>query len=331
MTSTLWFWIICIIVILTIIWILRRFIGRVIILCITLVILFFVYKLIAPTSAANLLNWFKDVPAKATNFVNRELLNKDIIIPLSSDIRDNVYDSVSDSVSGLVDGAESSLKDVKDSITDSVDNIVDETKVSVDDIVDVEIEEEQEDESRYSWFARLFKKNKKTEVQEEKSENSENIWGVEIDELEVITWVEADEKNEDKVEIKLSSGAVVIETINASWEKIVEEVVTLKGREESEVKTWVVKETTVKTWVVKTWAVRESVVKTWVVKTWAKASVKSKTWNKADEDVVIIPSNPKNPKNIEGNGGVKTSWTVVTTSRWGLTTEEIRETNSIFN
>ena len=298
MTSTLWFWILLAFILLIILWELRKFIGRIIIVCVVLFVVFWIFKRIAPSSANTTWYWIKNIPVKTTNFVNKELLNKDIVIPLSDGISntvDTVSDALTDGVENAVDKVIDNVEIIDDAVTNEVDEaeelIVDTTEISENTEEEALQNDEEVDESRYSWFARLFKKNKKQEVAEETStwETMQDVVAENVDDEE--------DTQEDKVEVKLSSWAVVIETTNASWEKVVEEIVTLTGKNVSNT--------------------------TWKVTTGA---------NKEDTPV-YLPSNPHNSKNSTGSKATtgSSTGTVITTKRWGLTAAEIQEINTIFN
>ena len=305
MTSTLWFWIMCFIALLIVLWIIKKIIWKVIIIAVCLAIIFFIFKLVAPASAQNVWNWVKDLPVKATNYVNTEILNKDIVLPIPSDITDSVSDGIEN------------VKDIIPDVSIDTEDTTEKDVISIED--ESEKITEEVDESRYSWFARLFKKNK------DKEEVTLVEPGIEIDEpiIEVIepteennevtlTWKIAEEKTWDSVEIKLTSGAVVIETTNASWEKTIEEVVNFNDKNQEEKKPEGKKVTG--TTLTKTWAVKTGVVE---------------TGTKEENEIVIIPSNPKNPENLKKDGE-KATGSVITT-KWGLTSSEINEVRSIFN
>lgn len=78
MTSTLWFWIVLILLVLIIFFLIKRYLGRFLLICLFLVVLFFVYKWIFPKGGAALLNRFETLPTRTVNFVNRELLKNTI-------------------------------------------------------------------------------------------------------------------------------------------------------------------------------------------------------------------------------------------------------------
>ena len=69
--------------------------------------------------------------------------------------------------------------------------------------------------------------------------------------------------------------------------------------------------------------------RTTLTKTWAVKTGVVKTETKEENEIVIIPSNPKNPENLKKDGE-KSTGSVITT-KWGLTSSEINEVRAIFN
>ena len=188
MTSTLWFWIVCLIALLFVIWILRRIIWRVVIICIVLFLIVIIWRWISPNIIDSVLSWFYDLPVRATNYVNTEILNKDIILPLNT---------VASSV---------------DEIKDNIDDTIDEVTTEIDETVD--IVEETVEEPQYSWFARLLR-NDESNIEEDAGV-VESTW-------ESKKFVE--NRQQESVELKLSENwEVIVETITRSWDKIVDRV-----------------------------------------------------------------------------------------------------------
>lgn len=118
--------------------------------------MFLIWRWISPSTADGLLNWFQDLPVKATNFVNTELLNKDIVLPLHNPVKDVVED-----------------------VKDSVDDVVDEVDSTIGELTDVpETAVKNEEGPRYSWLSKLFSSDETDEneditVEEKNDENTE--------------------------------------------------------------------------------------------------------------------------------------------------------------
>lgn len=169
MTSTLWFWIVLIVAILIVIWIVKKFIWRIIIILICLFVLFFIIKWIFPSAADSILTWAKTVPVKATNWLNTAVLNKDIVLPLEK----------------------TDISDEKDS--DKIE------KTDLDNIEVVDIDKKEE--KKWSWFSRLFKKKNKVEEEIDIEVEKENV-DVEVEkhEEEVVDLWKSIKKEEVEVD-----------------------------------------------------------------------------------------------------------------------------------
>ena len=277
MTSTLWFWILCLIVLLFVIWFIRKLIWRVIIICVVLFLLFIVWRWISPATADSVLNWLQDLPVRATNYVNTDILNKDIILPLH-----NPVDSVKETIEEWID-----------ELTDGVDFETLESEW------DVEIAVEEEEGPRYSWLSKLFSSDKSDEgdkvtVDEDTSKNSVDEDGTTSDPKQFV------ENRHEWVDVKLSDdGSIVIETITSSGEKIVDTVAKVwSTSEESKVEVKEEKKPEMK--VTTTWSTIEDVKKKPVGQT-------TKTTTTTDSKAAPVKA-------------VK-----------GLTADEVREANEIFN
>ena len=302
MTSTLWFWILCLIVLLFVIWFIRKLIWRVIIICVVLFLLFIVWRWISPATADSVLNWLQDLPVRATNYVNTDILNKDIILPLH-----NPVDSVKETIEEWID-----------ELTDGVDFETLESEW------DVEIAVEEEEGPRYSWLSKLFSSDKSDEADEVTVEENTSK-NLDVD--DGTTWVSKQfvENRHEWVDVKLSeNGEIVIETITSSWEKIIDTVAKVwSTSEESKVEVKEENKPEVKVTTI------ESTAKTEKDET---KKVEETTKKEESNEVVYLKSNPKNEE-------TKTTTTKTTTennvtpvkSVKGLTAEEVREANEIFN
>lgn len=304
MTSTLWFWIACLIVLLFVIWFIRKIIWRVVIICVVLFLLFIVWRWISPSTADGVWHWLQDLPVRATNYVNTDILNKDIILPLHNPV---------------------------DSVKETIEEWIDELKEGVDvDVLDsewdVEIAVEEEQGPRYSWLSKLFGGDKSDEgdkvtVEEDTSKNSVDEDGTTSDPKQFV------ENRHEWVDVKLSDdGSIVIETITSSGEKIVDTVAKVwSTSEESKVEVKEEKKPEMK--VTTTWSTTK------VEKVDNKKVEKTSKKEEANE-VVYLKSNPKKQE-------TKTTTTTKATTTdskaapvkavRGLTAEEVREANEIFN
>ena len=255
----------------------------------------------------------QDLPVRATNYVNTEILNKDIILPLH-----NPVETVSDKIEEWIDALSG---EVSSGTLDSEWN--------------VEITVKEEEKPRYSWLSKLFKDDKAVEgeqvvveaVDDQNVENSdETTWGVK----------QFVEKRHEGVDVRLSENwEVIIETITSDWEKIVDSVAkvwnwswdTSKKEEVKETEKEVVKKVEK---VTTTWATEKTEKKETTVKTGTKASEKTK--KEEENEVVYLKSNPKNTSKITTTKTTTTDAkiTPVKAVRW-LTAAEVREANEIFN
>ena len=304
MTSTLWFWIACLIVLLFVIWFIRKIIWRVVIICVVLFLLFIVWRWISPSTADGVWHWLQDLPVRATNYVNTDILNKDIILPLHNPV---------------------------DSVKETIEEWIDELKEGVDvDVLDsewdVEIAVEEEQGPRYSWLSKLFGGDESAEGDEVTvdGETSEII-----DNEDGSTWVSKQfvEKRHEWVDVKLSeNGEIVIETITSSGEKVIDTVAKVwSTSEESSVEVKEENKPEMKVTTIESTAKPEKVT--------TKKDVKVKEKEEANE-VVYLKSNPKKQE-------TKTTTTTKATTTdskaapvkavRGLTAEEVREANEIFN
>ena len=281
-----------------------------------LFLLFLIWRWISPSSADRLLYWLQDLPVNTTNYVNKDILNKDIVLPLHNPVET------------VKEGIQEWVEDLKEGVSFE----------SLDADWNVEMAVEEEEGPRYSWLSKLFKRDKTSEdkqvtVEVNESENNEiedeTTW-------EVKQFVE---KRHEWVDVRLSeNGEIVIETITSSGEKIIDTVAKVwnwswdqsKNEDKKEVKN---EETTkVTTW---TSQKNEKPVKVESkTKTWEKVVESTK---KEENEVVYLKSNPKNTetttsKTTKSNTATKSDSTIapVKAVRW-LTAEEVREANAIFN
>lgn len=314
MTSTLWFWIVLLIVLLFLIWFIRRLIWRVIIICVVLFLLFLLWRWIHPSSANATWRWISNIPVNATNFVNHDLLNKDIVLPLYNPI-----------------------ESVKDTITDAVDIDILPDDVDIDiDVTDDKVVDSDEEEPRYSWFSKFFNSDNDGEKKSD-DKKIDDLIDVEIDNSEVSTGSKqfVENRQQESVELKLSDNwEIIVETTTTGWEKIIDTVVKVwsdKGSSndvEDVVKTWDTKTTKVE----KTTEVEKSKkVEKQDAVTWSKTATSEK-----ENDVVYIQSNPKKVETSTNKSTTtKTSSTTTETTSYkavkGLTADEVREANEIFN
>ena len=294
MTSTLWFWITCLVILLFIIWWIRRFIWRVIIICVVLFLLVLVWRWISPNTVDSVLWWFQDLPVRATNYVNTEILNKDIVLPLHNQvtsIKDEISDSVEEGIGELTE------------VIDTGEIVVDKTPVK------------DNEEPRYSWFAKFFKDDE-TSVDEEVivEEDNEEIHAKDDEGKEPKKFVE--NRQQESIELKFwENWEIVVETTTRSWEKIVDKVAqvgseTSNGTGKEEVKKETKKE------------VKEN------------SGSKVEETKKADEEeneVVYIKSNPKKTENTTTTKTTTDATTTPVKSVRGLTAAEVREANELFN
>ena len=281
-----------------------------------LFLLFLIWRWISPSSADRLLYWLQDLPVNTTNYVNKDILNKDIVLPLHNPV-ETVKEEIQEWVEDLKEGV---------------------SFESLDAEWNVEMAVEEEEGPRYSWLSKLFKgdktsKDEQVTVEVNESENNEiedeTTW-------EVKQFVE---KRHEWVDVRLSeNGEIVIETITSSGEKIIDTVAKVwnwswdqsKNEDKKEVKN---EETTKVT----TWTAQKNEKP-------VKVESKTKTWEKVVEstkkeenEVVYLKSNPKNSetttsKTTKSNTATKSDSTIapVKAVRW-LTAEEVREANAIFN
>ena len=281
-----------------------------------LFLLFLIWRWISPSSADRLLYWLQDLPVNTTNYVNKDILNKDIVLPLHNPV-ETVKEEIQEWVEDLKEGVSFGSLDAE---------------------WNVEMAVEEEEGPRYSWLSKLFKGDKTSEdkqvtVEVNESENNEiedeTTW-------EVKQFVE---KRHEWVDVRLSeNGEIVIETITSSGEKIIDTVAKVwnwswdqsKNEDKKEVKN---EETTKVT----TWTAQKNEKP-------VKVESKTKTWEKVVEstkkeenEVVYLKSNPKNTetttsKTTKSNTATKSDSTIapVKAVRW-LTAEEVREANAIFN
>ena len=314
MTSTLWFWIAVLIVLLYVIWFIRRFIWRVIIICVVLGLLLLIWRWISPSTADWFLRWIQDLPVRAPNYVNTDILNKDIILPLH-----NPVETVSDKIEEWIDALSGEV-----------------SSETLDSEWNVEITVKEEEKPRYSWLSKLFKDDEAAEgeqvvvetIDDENIENSnETTWGAK----------QFVEKRHEGVDVRLSENwEVIIETITSDWEKIVDSVAkvwnwswdTSKKEEVKETEKEVVKK--VEKVTTTTWATEKTEKKETTVKTGTKASEKTK--KEEENEVVYLKSNPKNTSKTTTTKTTTTDAkiTPVKAVRW-LTAAEVREANEIFN
>ena len=292
MTSTLWFWITCLIILLFIIWWIKRFIWRVIIICVVLFLVVIVWRWISPNTVDSVLWWFQDLPVRATNYVNTEILNKDIVLPLHNQvtsIKDEISDSVEEGIGELTE------------VIDAGEIVVDETPVK------------DNEEPRYSWFAKFFKDDE-TPVHEEVivDEDDEEIHAKDGEGKEAKKFVE--NRQQESIELKFwENWEIVVETTTRSWEKIVDKVAQVGSETSGTWKEEVKKETKKE--------VKEN--------TGSKVK-ETKKEDKEENEVVYIKSNPKKVETQT----TKTTTEVTTTpvkSVKGLTAAEVREANELFN
>lgn len=277
-----------------------------------LFLLFLIWRWISPSSADRLLYWLQDLPVNTTNYVNKDILNKDIVLPLHNPV-ETVKEEIQEWVEDLKEGV---------------------SFESLDAEWNVEMAVEEEEGPRYSWLSKLFKGDKTSEdeqvtVEVNESENNEiedeTTW-------EVKQFVE---KRHEWVDVRLSeNGEIVIETITSSGEKIIDTVAKVWNWSWDQSKNEVKKEETIK---VTTWTSQKNEKP-------VKVEAKTKTWEKVVEstkkeenEVVYLKSNPKNTetttsKTTKSNTATKSDSTIapVKAVRW-LTAEEVREANAIFN
>ena len=292
------------IVLLFVIWFIRKIIWRVVIICVVLFLLFIVWRWISPATADGVLNWLQDLPVRATNYVNTDILNKDIILPLH-----NPVDSVKETIEEWID-----------ELTDGVDFETLESEW------DVEIAVEEEEGPRYSWLSKLFSSDKSDEgdevtVDDETSKISVDEDGTTSGSKQFV------ENRHEWVDVKLSDdGSIVIETITSSGEKIVDTVAKVwSTSEESKVEVKEEKKPEMK-----------------VTTTWSTTKVDNKKVEKTSKkeeanEVVYLKSNPKKEE-TKTTTTTKTKTTTTTDSKAapvkavkGLTAAEVREANEIFN
>ena len=315
----------CLILLLFVIWFIRKLIWRVIIICVVLFLLFLIWRWISPSTADNVLNWLQDLPVRATNFVNTDILNKDIVLPLHNPVKSAVEN----------------VKESVDNAVDAVDEVVDDVDSTIDELTDVsETAIEDNEWPRYSWLSKLFNDDK-SDVNEEviiddiNNKNSENDNGT--------TWAKQFvEKRHEWVDLKLSeNGEIIIETITSSWEKIIDKVAKVwnwSGDQSTneEAKEIDKKESN------KVETPKNDVKVTVTTKTVTTETKKADTTKKVDStkeeenEIVYIKSNPKK----EDKKTTTTTTTTKTTSATneapvkaikGLTAAEVREANAIFN
>ena len=246
----------------------------------------------------------QDLPVRATNYVNTEILNKDIILPLH-----NPVETVSDKIEEWIDALSGEV-----------------SSETLDSEWNVEITVKEEEKPRYSWLSKLFggdesAKGDEVTVDGETSEIIDNEDGS--------TWVSKQfvEKRHEWVDIKLSeNGEIVIETITSSGEKVVDTVAKVWSTgEESSVEVKEENKPEMKVTTIESTAKPEKVT--------TKKDVKVEEKEEANE-VVYLKSNPKKQE-------TKTTTTTKATTTdskaapvkavRGLTAEEVREANEIFN
>lgn len=247
----------------------------------------------------------QDLPVRATNYVNTEILNKDIILPLH-----NPVETVTDKIEEWIDALSG---EVSSETLDSEWNV----KITV----------KEEEKPRYSWLSKLFKDEESVEgeqvnvdvIDDENIENSnETTWGAK----------QFVEKRHEGVDVRLSENwEVIIETVTSDWETIVDSVAKVWNwswdtSKKEEVK--VVEKVTT------TWATEKTEKKETTVKTGTKASEKTK--KEEENEVVYLKSNPKNTSKTTTTKTTTTDAkiTPVKAVRW-LTAAEVIEANEIFN
>lgn len=82
MTSTLWFWIILACLLLILVFLIRRYLGRVILILLFLFVLLFIYKWLNPVGAGKILLEMKAFPVQITNIVNQKVLGNTVVLAL---------------------------------------------------------------------------------------------------------------------------------------------------------------------------------------------------------------------------------------------------------
>lgn len=157
-----------------------------------LFVLFFVYKWINPTGANALWNWIKTAPITSTNYINREILKKDIIIPL------------------------------KNTTENTQIEIAPEEKEIIKD----------QPEKKVSWFARIFKKKKKTDTWVQ--EVNITTWNIEEP-----TWSKSITNEEtilsgSVIAVEQASGIVTLEIVDEQVTPTLETWTITKTNQESE-------------------------------------------------------------------------------------------------
>ena len=253
----------------------------------------------------------QDLPVRATNYVNTEILNKDIILPLH-----NPVETVSDKIEEWIDALSGEV-----------------SSETLDSEWNVEITVKEEEKPRYSWLSKLFKDDEAVEgeqvvvetIDDKNIENSnETTWGAK----------QFVEKRHEGVDVRLSENwEVIIETITSDWEKIVDSVAKVWNwswdtSKKEEVK---VVEKVTTTWATEKTEKKETIEKKeTTVKTGTKASEKTK--KEEENEVVYLKSNPKNTSKTTTTKTTTTDAkiTPVKAVRW-LTAAEVREANEIFN
>ena len=244
-------------------------------------------------------------------------MNKDIVLPLHNPVKDVVED----------------VKDSVDDVKDSVDDVVDEVDSTIDELTDVpETAVKNEEGPRYSWLSKLFSSDETDEneditVEEKNDENTEIEDGT--------TWAKQFvEKRHEWVDLKLSeNGEIIIETITSSGEKIVDKVAKVwngSGDKETKVEVKVVEKKETK----KEEPAKKAETTKKEEKTTTKETKKVDTTKKEENEVVYLKSNPKKEE-------TKTTTTKTTSTSAsneapvkavrGLTADEVREANAIFN
>lgn len=185
MTSTLWFWIVVLLLLLIVVWLIKKYLGRFLLICLFLCILFFVYKWIFPNGAAALTHWIQSVPVQVTNYFNRSILKNNI--ELGADIS-------------------SAVSQQKESISE----------ISLSKGEQVTVVEPKSEEKKESWFRRLFKK--KTEPKNEVQLSSGSLASQEIvlkDEVLASSWAAKVELSWET--IVAQTGVLVKEVLLWTW------------------------------------------------------------------------------------------------------------------
>lgn len=252
-----------------------------------------VWRWISPNTVDSVLWWFQDLPVRATNYVNTEILNKDIVLPLHNQVT-SIKDEISDSV-------EEATNELPEVIDDEI--VVDKTPVK------------DNEEPRYSWFAKFFKDDE-TSVDEDVivEEDNEEIHAKDDEGKDPKKFVE--NRQQESIELKFwENWEIVVETTTRSWEKIVDKVAQVGSDNANGTGTEEVKKESKK-------EVKEN--------TGSKVK-ETKNADKDENEVVYIKSNPKKDENTTTTKTTTDATTTPVKSVRGLTAAEVREANELFN